>query len=142
MAATSAGRIIYTRQALPAVELVSFALEGGDIVVRAMRDPVISAIRDSVVAFEADQVSPHDRSGWTVTVIGRACEDSGPPSPGEHTSTGEREHVIRIRAEIVTGCRLAMPAAAQAPPEHSGSSPLPAGTSVPTIPARISPSTA
>jgi len=98
MATASVGRIIYTRRALPAVELVSFALEGGDIVVQTMRDPVISAIRDSVVAFEADQVSPHDMNGWTVTVIGRACE---------------REHVIRIRPEIVTGRRFAMPAAAQ-----------------------------
>ena len=28
------GRIVYTRQALPAVELVNFALDDGDIVIR------------------------------------------------------------------------------------------------------------
>ena len=31
LATVPIGRIIYTRQALPAVELVNFALEGGDI---------------------------------------------------------------------------------------------------------------
>ena len=37
MASVPVGRIIYTRQALPAVELVNFALEAGDIIIRTDR---------------------------------------------------------------------------------------------------------
>jgi uncharacterized protein len=102
VAAASVGRIIYTRHALPAVELVTFTLEGSDIVVRTMPEPLTAVIRDSVIAFEADQVSPHDWSGWIVTVIGTARCSS---------SAGGHGHVIRIRPEIVTGLRLAPPAA-------------------------------
>ena len=34
MASVPVGRIIYTRRALPAVEVVNFALDHGDIVIR------------------------------------------------------------------------------------------------------------
>ena len=34
MASVSVGRIVYTRRALPAVELVNFALDHGDIIIR------------------------------------------------------------------------------------------------------------
>jgi len=98
LATTGIGRIIYTRHALPAVELVTFTLESGDIVARTMLEPLGAAVRDSVVAFEADHVGPHDRSGWAVTVIGMARCSSGP---------GGHEHVIRIHQEIVTGLRFA-----------------------------------
>jgi hypothetical protein len=37
MATAGVGRIIYTRQALPAVELVSFALDRGDLVVHLLQ---------------------------------------------------------------------------------------------------------
>jgi uncharacterized protein len=124
MATTGVGRIIYTRRALPAVELVPFVLEGGDVVVRTIRDQVASAIRDSVVAFEADQVSPRDRIGWTVTVIGRTREDGG----GAHSPDG-REHVIRIRPEVVAGIRFAIPAANPAPSSGAdGNPPYQAGS--------------
>jgi hypothetical protein len=106
MATAGVGRIIYTRHALPAVELVSFSLDGGDVVVGAIRDPAASAIRDSVVAFQADQVSPHDMSGWTVTVIGWARADAGSPCPAGREYAGGHEYVIRISHEVVTGFRF------------------------------------
>ena len=99
LATTGIGRIIYTRHALPTVELVKpFTLESGDIVARTVLESLGAAVRDSVVAFEADQVDLHDRSGWAVTVIGTARCSSSP---------GGYEHVIRIRQEIVTGLRFA-----------------------------------
>jgi hypothetical protein len=101
LATTGIGRIIYTRHALPAVELVTFALESGDIVARTVLESLVAAVRESVVAFEADRVDPHDRSGWAVTVIGTARCSSSP---------GGYEHVIRIRQEIVTGLHFAVPA--------------------------------
>src|ERR1700726_2680696 len=45
------GRIVYTRQALPAVELVNFALADGDIVIRTdAGGKLAAATRGTVVA--------------------------------------------------------------------------------------------
>jgi uncharacterized protein len=118
IATTAVGRIIYTRQALPAVELVNFAVHDGDIVIRTSRSgKLAAAVRGAVVAFEVDQLNPGDETGWSVTAIGRSREVSDPAEVerlrGIGLSTwapGEREHFIRISAEIVNG-RLLRPSA-------------------------------
>ena len=57
MGSVAVGRIVYTRQALPAVELVNFALVDGDIVIRTSAEgKLAAATRGAVVAFEADAV--------------------------------------------------------------------------------------
>src|SRR5579859_1492313 len=79
IATTAVGRIIYTRQAMPAVELVNFAVFDGDIVIRTNRSgKLAAAIRGAVVAFEVDQLNPVDKTGWSVTSIGRSREVSDP----------------------------------------------------------------
>jgi uncharacterized protein len=108
------GRIVYTRQALPAVELVNFALDGGDIVIRTdSGGKLAAATRGAVVAFEADHADAAGQAGWSVTIVGysRAVTDSAeirrlnrielvPWAPGE------RDHYIRISPSIVNGRRL------------------------------------
>ena len=65
------GRIVYTRQALPAVELVNFALDDGDIIIRTdAGGKLAAATRGAVVAFEADSVDVTGHAGWSVTVVG------------------------------------------------------------------------
>ena len=108
------GRISYTRQALPAVEPVNFALDDGGIVIRT--DPggkLAAALRRAVVAFEADDLDPGSRSGWSVTVVGRSQEVTDPGDIArlrklglESWAPGAREHFIRIEPGIVTGRRL------------------------------------
>jgi hypothetical protein len=99
MSTVGVGRIIYTRQALPAVELVNFTLDGGDIVISTFRGQLASAVRDSVVAFETDQFSPQYKAGWNVTVIGRSREVAPLPVNGH-------EHLLRVTPEIITGRAL------------------------------------
>ncbi len=104
------GRIVYTRQALPAVELVNFALDEGDIIIRT--DPsgkLAAATRGAVVAFEADSVDTVTRVGWSVTIIGysRAVSDRGEIRRLERIglvswAPGKRDHFIRISPSIVT----------------------------------------
>src|SRR5579871_6419738 len=66
------GRVVYTRQALPAVELVNFTLADGDIVFRTDAGGKLgAALRGAVVAFEADSLDFEHRTGWSVTVIGQ-----------------------------------------------------------------------
>ena len=114
MASVPVGRIIYTRRALPAVELVNFALDGGDIVIRTDRSgKLAAATRGAVVAFETDELDLAGQAGWSVTAIGPSREVT---DPGELTrlramglrswAPGERDHFIRISPVMLNGRRL------------------------------------
>jgi uncharacterized protein len=114
MASMPVGRIIYTRRAMPAVEVVNFALDHGDIVIRTARDgKLAAAARGAVVAFEADSLDLAQRTGWSVTAIGQAHEVT---DPGEVArletiglnswAPGTRDHFIRISPVILTGRHL------------------------------------
>jgi uncharacterized protein len=108
------GRICYTRQALPAVEPVNFALHDGAIVVRTDAGGKLAAATDhTVVAFQADDLDPVLRSGWSVTVVGRSEEVTDGADIArlgeiglESWAPGTRDHFIRIVPAIVTGRRL------------------------------------
>src|SRR5215472_14625574 len=109
------GRIVYTRQALPAVELVNFALDDGDIVIRTdSSGKLAAATRGAVVAFEADNVDAATHAGWSVTVVGysRAVTDVADIRRLEQSglvpwAAGKRDHFIRISPQIVNGRRIA-----------------------------------
>jgi nitroimidazol reductase NimA-like FMN-containing flavoprotein (pyridoxamine 5'-phosphate oxidase superfamily) len=111
MASALVGRIIYTRRALPAVELVNFALDRGDIVIRTDRGgKLAAAARGAVVAFEADHLDLVNHSGWSVTAIGQAREVTDPGDVARLReidlspwAPGEREHFIRISPQIING---------------------------------------
>jgi uncharacterized protein len=114
LASVSVGRIIYTRQALPAVELVNFALDNGDIIVKTDHGgKLAAATRGAVVAFEADSVDQARQAGWSVTVIGHSHEVTDPDEIVRlerlglsSWAPGEREHFIRISPGLLNGRRL------------------------------------
>jgi len=107
------GRIIYTRQALPAVELVNFALDHGDIVIKTdgtVRFP--PATRHTVVAFKAICLKAQ-QAGWSVTAIGPSREVIDPDDIGRlqkidlsSWAHGTREHFVRVSPELLNGRRL------------------------------------
>jgi hypothetical protein len=108
------GRIVYTRQALPAVELVNFTLDHGDIVIRTdSSGKLAAATRGAVVAFEADNVDIATHAGWSVTIVGYswAVTDAADIRHLEEAdlvpwAPGKRDHFIRISPEIVNGRRV------------------------------------
>ena len=108
------GRIVYTRQALPAVELVNFAVDDGDIIIRTdSGGKLAAATRGAVVAFEADSVDGAAHAGWSVTVVGysRAVTDEEEIHRLEQVgllpwAPGKRDHFIRISPTLVNGRRL------------------------------------
>lgn len=114
MRSVPVGRIVYTRQALPAVELVNFMLDNSEIVIRTdASGKLAAATRGVVVAFEADSVDVVGHSGWSVTVVGysRAVTDSDDIRRLEQLALtpwapGKRDHFIRVSAEFVTGRRI------------------------------------
>jgi hypothetical protein len=122
MASVPVGRIIYTRQALPAVELVNFAIDNGDIIIKTDHGgKLAAATREAVVAFEADSLDTGHRAGWSVTAIGQSQEVIDPEEIGRLKQIGlsswapEREHFIRIRPGIINGRRLSAYGADQFP---------------------------
>lgn len=115
LAGVPVGRVIYTRQALPAVLPVNFSLDTDASVLLATSpgSDLVRAVEGTVVAFEADEFHAETRSGWSVIVTGRATVVTGPAEHERLVRTGPaswmplRETVfVRIEAEVVTGREL------------------------------------
>lgn len=109
------GRVVYTRQALPAVLPINFSLDtDASIVLRTSPgSELVRAIDGVVVAFEADEFDAATRSGWSVVVTGKATLVTDPAEHDRLTQTGPtswmplREGVfVRIESEMVTGREL------------------------------------
>ena len=109
------GRLVFTENALPAVHPVNFRLHYGDVAIRVAGGAKLeAAARNYVVAFQADDLEPDLRLGWTVTVVGHAERITDNDELDELSGTflqpwvdGRRDHFVRIRSEKVTGRRLA-----------------------------------
>ncbi|MFE9171334.1 pyridoxamine 5'-phosphate oxidase family protein [Streptomyces kebangsaanensis] len=109
------GRVVYTRQALPAVLPVNFALDAdASVLVRtSARSDLVRAVDGVVVAFEADEFATETRSGWSVVVTGRARVVTEPAEHERLLRTGpdswmpiQDDVFIRIEAAMVTGREL------------------------------------
>ncbi|OKK04113.1 pyridoxamine 5'-phosphate oxidase family protein [Streptomyces sp. CB02400] len=115
LAKVPVGRVVYTRQALPAVLPVNFALDTDTSVVlcTSAASDLVRAIDGVVVAFEADDFDAGSRSGWSVVVTGRAAVVTDPAEHERLLRTGPRSWMpmhdgvfVRIEAEMVTGREL------------------------------------
>ena len=108
------GRIVYTQRALPAVELVNFAIDDGDIIIRTdAGGKLAAATRGTVVAFEADSLDMALHTGWSVTIVGLSQPVTGAEAirrleqwGADPWAPGDRVHFIRISPTIVNGRRL------------------------------------
>ena len=112
------GRIVFTEAGLPAVLPVNFTVHEGAVYLRTTPGSKLSAaLRRAIVAFEADEFDARARTGWSVTVVGRAMVVEDPaliaeverqvtPWPG-----GSDLHLVRIAVDVVSG-RLLSPVAA------------------------------
>jgi nitroimidazol reductase NimA-like FMN-containing flavoprotein (pyridoxamine 5'-phosphate oxidase superfamily) len=114
LATVRVGRLVFTEDALPAVQPVNYRLWRDDVVIRVAGGAKLSAAeRNIVVAFEADELDPDLRTGWSVTVVGHAQRITDVSELVELSGTflqpwvdGRRDHFVRIRTEKVTGRRL------------------------------------
>lgn len=107
------GRIVFTDHALPAVLPVTFVVDDDTIIVRTARGSRLArAAEDAVVAFEADEIQPRSRGGWSVVVTGEARIETD-PSELERLDAllnpwvpGIKDVFIRIPFTLVTGRRI------------------------------------
>ena len=119
LASVPFGRVVFTARALPAVRPVNHLVDGSRIIIRTSLGSALSTDVDgtgTVVAYEADEIDPVTRQGWSVVVVGRAV----PVTDELHRlryrellqpwAAGQRDEVIAISTDMITGYRLVPPA--------------------------------
>jgi nitroimidazol reductase NimA-like FMN-containing flavoprotein (pyridoxamine 5'-phosphate oxidase superfamily) len=118
LAKVPVGRVVYTRQALPAVLPINFSLDTNSSVVlrTSPQSDLVRAIDGVVVAFEADEFDAETRSGWSVVITGRAFVVTDPAENERLSQAGPVSWMplkdavfVRIESEMVTGRELRGP---------------------------------
>ncbi|MCK8438689.1 pyridoxamine 5'-phosphate oxidase family protein [Streptomyces sp. D2-8] len=115
LAQVPVGRVVYTRQALPAVLPINYSLDtdASVLVCTSPDSDLVHAIAGAVVAFEADEFDGATRSGWSVVVTGRATVVTDPAEHERLSQDGPTTWMplkdavfVRIESEMVTGREL------------------------------------
>jgi hypothetical protein len=115
LAGAGYGRVVFTARALPAIRPVNHIVDRGDVVIRTSLGTALTASVDgagAVVAYEADDIDPSRRVGWSVVITGYARPLTDPAEVERLEAAlipwvdGPLDTVIRIHPEIVTGFRL------------------------------------
>ncbi|MEU2253903.1 pyridoxamine 5'-phosphate oxidase family protein [Nocardia xishanensis] len=110
------GRVVYTRDALPAIRPVNHLIDNGSIIVRTRLASQFSAAVQSrsgvVVAYQADDLDIGRRTGWSVVVTGIARPVTDPAQIDRYQRLlqpwigSSMDGVIEIEPAIVSGIRL------------------------------------
>jgi nitroimidazol reductase NimA-like FMN-containing flavoprotein (pyridoxamine 5'-phosphate oxidase superfamily) len=116
LAGVQVGRVFFTSHAMPAVRPVNHLIDDGQLIIRSREGSAIVTAADAdrgvVVAYEADQLDPATRTGWSVVVTGLAHVVDDPREADRYRDAvqpwvaGQMDSVIRINPEIVTGFEL------------------------------------
>jgi nitroimidazol reductase NimA-like FMN-containing flavoprotein (pyridoxamine 5'-phosphate oxidase superfamily) len=104
------GRVGVTSGGLPHILPVCYLYDDGFVVFRTGAGTKLRAAEaGDVLAFEVDQFDAASGHGWSVLALGRASivttehEHEGLPTLDRPSSSGERNHYVRLRCELVTG---------------------------------------
>jgi uncharacterized protein len=117
------GRLVYTKDALPAVQPVRYVIDDETIVFGSSEaTPIFGAhagtagaigTAGTVVAFEVDELDPDTGAGWVVTVVGGASILSAteasqycPEAVRPITVDRADGQVVAMSAGIITGRRV------------------------------------
>jgi nitroimidazol reductase NimA-like FMN-containing flavoprotein (pyridoxamine 5'-phosphate oxidase superfamily) len=113
------GRIVFTEHALPAIRPVNHVYNGRDIIIRTHEGTALTNAASApaprlgvVVAYEADQIDPRTRVGWSVVVTGYAKVVADLDEIERYMAMvqpwveGWMDVVVRISPDLVTGYRL------------------------------------
>ncbi|HLS78383.1 MAG TPA: pyridoxamine 5'-phosphate oxidase family protein [Nocardia sp.] len=116
LASVPFGRIVFTRNALPAVRPVNHLVDGDLIIVRTgLTTGLASSMRASrsvVVAYEADDIDPARRLGWSVVITGAARPVTDPALLADYRRRlrpwvdSAAEEVVAIEPTLVNGIEL------------------------------------
>lgn len=112
LAGVGFGRVVFTRNALPSIRPVNHCLDDGQIIIRTRLSAAVTRATGEVVAYEADDLDPARRLGWSVVVTGTARTVDDPRRIARleqvlHPWVDQPMNlVIAIDAQLVTGYRF------------------------------------
>jgi nitroimidazol reductase NimA-like FMN-containing flavoprotein (pyridoxamine 5'-phosphate oxidase superfamily) len=120
LASVSIGRVVFTQRAMPAIRPVNHVVDGRTIIIRTHLGAAIAARasddggepRGSVVCYEADDLDPARRTGWSVIVTGMARLVTDPAVADRYATAiepwiaGDLNQVVAIEPQFITGIRL------------------------------------
>ena len=93
------GRLAFTRNALPAIQPVSYAVDDGEVVIPAQPDsPFVPRTHGTVVAFGVDAYDDATGTGWCVTVV-------GPSRPVDDPDRVAAYDALSWPRPLTAGCR-------------------------------------
>ena len=107
------GRVAVSISALPAVFPVNFCIVDDGVYFRTSAGTKLdAAVRNAVVAFQVDDFDSFAHTGWSVLIVGSAelvspeALERLEPLRVAPWARGERAHVVRVAAELVSGRRI------------------------------------
>lgn len=113
LASVSYGRVVFTDNALPAIRPVNHLVDDGRVIIRTRLVTALSAAvragnAATVVAYEADDLDPLRRAGWSVIVVGLAQTVTDPDQIARYENllqpwVNHADSVVAIGPQIVTG---------------------------------------
>ena len=120
LASVSIGRVVFTQRAMPAIRPVNHVVDGRTIVIRTHLGAAIAARASdgrnepggSVVCYEADELDPARRTGWSVIATGMARLVTDPAAASRYAAAvepwiaGDLNQVVSIEPQFVSGIRL------------------------------------
>ena len=108
------GRVVFTTRGLPAVQPVKYVVKADSVWFPAQaRTDLFGSAHDGVVAFEVDAFDATLRTGWWVTVLGRASAATECDLPQRRPELSWQlplaadVRCVRIPIEVVSGRRVA-----------------------------------
>ncbi|WP_158843361.1 pyridoxamine 5'-phosphate oxidase family protein [Saccharothrix deserti] len=107
------GRLVYTDKALPVVHPVVFVLDGDCVVLRVPDGSATLVARDTIVAFQIDDVAPDLSRGWSVMAVGHVTEVEEESQlvrlrrlPLASRGYGDRDRYLVVDLEVLSGRRI------------------------------------
>ncbi|SHN88431.1 Pyridoxamine 5'-phosphate oxidase [Geodermatophilus obscurus] len=107
------GRLGFTRYALPAIHPVTYCVRNSEVVIPALpHSEYLPGTRNAVVVFEIDAYDEADRTGWSVSLLGRSYQIHDPAEvtacdalPWPHPTTAPGRCYVAVRVGPLHGWR-------------------------------------
>lgn len=117
LSTTRYGRVVFTLDVLPAVRVVNHVVAGDEVLIRTSANSAVArgvpSGGQTVVVFQADDIDQGNRTGWSVSVVGYARVLTDPDEIAAYGElpepwvSGDRDVLIAIRSQLISGFRLA-----------------------------------
>src|ERR1051325_5944719 len=107
------GRLVYTDQALPVVHPVVYVVDGESVVLRVPEGSSTLVARDTIVAFQIDEVEADLSRGWSVMAVGHVSEVDDEAVlarlrelPLASRGVGRQDRYLVVALEVLSGRRI------------------------------------